>query len=326
MNLIAIIWIAGMLAPPAPPRARAPSAGPDLVPYVETRTTGAYVDWLAGSVGVIGRSRIFRDIARSQGYYEQTRLSADRDGQAKVISLLAEVPRDGGARLGEDADQLKRLEERVRRAPRGAVLSDTGPLFKVEQSHPLWGPGSILEMVLTAMPAPVPSPATTTAAKASMEGPAPAPGSSGASVTGLIVDARQVDRPAAALLPRILDEKGRVVFGIEVADRGRALESGLAAYVLAGPRGGEKAAAGARQGASPMRVRAISTIGATRADLVISTDDADQILKAAAEAPFLKECRVVVLMPAVPSHRAGRAPRPGASPPPATAPPGQKKP
>lgn len=319
------IWIAAALVMPCPAAAAGAAAGPGLLPYVETRASGAYVDWLEGRVGVIGRSRIFRDIEHSEAFYDQTRLSADRDGQGKVLDLLAEMPRDGGARLGADAALMVRFDARLKGAPPGAILRDRGRMFEVEQHYPLWGPGSILDLVLEATPEPAPSPAATTASAATMEGLSPAPESPGGSATGLIIDARDVESPTAALLPRILDDKGRLIFGVEVADRGRALQRGLAAYALTFTGDGERLP-GVRQGASPLRVRARSVTGATRADLVVSTADADLILKAAAASTFLRECRVVVLMPPAPALQPKPTQRPDINPPPATVPPDPKKP
>jgi hypothetical protein len=240
-------------------------------------------------------------------------MSAQLDGEGKVLALLANLPKDGGARLGEDHSLMEKITTGVKTAPRAPVLSDKGRFFDVDLQFPLWGGSSLIAMVLESVPRPAKPSGVTTA---SMANPAPAPRPSDGTVTGLIIDARKVERPGAALLPRIIDEKGRLVYGLETADLDRVQHGGLVLYAMIDPRLA-LTPVGARQGDRPMMVAAQSAAGATRADLVISTAEADRILKAASAASFLKECRVVVLMPPPPRPKAKPAPRPGLIPPPA---------
>ena len=146
--------------------------------------------------------------------------------------------------------------------------------------------------------------------------------------TGLVIDARHLqgaDLPSPAILPRVVDTGGRVVFGVDAADHEFARTYGLAVYQAPAPAGAREPSPG-REGDDPIQVMAVGERGDLRGDIVIEPESADRILKAAADAPFLEECRVVVLMPDSPRppavERPGRPPGPRVQPPPAR-PPGQ---
>lgn len=283
--------------------------------YVEARDTGAFANWLVGEVGVTGRSRIFRDIAHSEGYYDQTRFSAELDGRRKALELIKELPLDGSTRVGDEAQAFAVIEQGVmdRRGPRPPILRDRGRMFEVEIRYPLWGESSVLSAVLDATQPSNPTPGTTSTA---FDGPAPlsSPQTDQGGVTGLVVDARLIERPAAALLPRIVDENGRLVYGLETVDSERVRRSGLVIYSTPDLRTPEQYPE-QRIGPHAIRVNAQAVSGATRVDLVVAAGDADRILKAAASSDFLREGRVMILMP--PGRRVSPIPvqRPDINPP-----------
>jgi hypothetical protein len=131
--------------------------------------------------------------------------------------------------------------------------------------------------------------------------------------TGLIVDAGHLTgtdmAPVMALLPRIVDEGGRVVHDIAQADQDLARERGLVAYARETRPGAASPDPSSRTGDRPLRVTAVSAGGPGRTDIVIPAADADRVLEAAAVSPFLRDCRVTVLMPVPPLMPAVTRPR-----------------
>lgn len=109
--------------------------------------------------------------------------------------------------------------------------------------------------------------------------------------TGMVVDARGIQaRPAMS--PRIFDEDGKEIYGSVNVDREYALKQGMSGYAR------ELAAAqnNQRVTANPLIVKALKTSGAGKADLVISNADAQQIRSSEANAAFMKQCRVMIVL------------------------------
>src|SRR5262245_11400573 len=266
-----------------------PEAGP-LAAYIQTSQDGAYVDWLEGHVSVKGTAMVYRRIAQNKGFYAQAKTDATIQGQDRMLPLIAQIPRDGRTLLGSDAELKTKIHDRVTQEKPIEVLRDTGPVFEVLLKTPLWGADSLMNMVLGEPgPARIPQEVTTAGlpvipARPQSEAP-----------TGLIVDARGLEGASAAMLPRILDEKGHLIHGLDSADSAAVRDRGLVAYAIA-PFGVEPLSAGQRQGDRPMLVKAVSSAGATHADLVISQSDADRVAATTSSAEFLKQCHVIILL------------------------------
>ena len=270
--------------------------GQGLDAYLESGAEGAYLDWEEGFVQARGRAFISRDIKRSEIYYKQTRQAAIADGQAKALSTLGRIWLDSSTRLEENQELFKRVKKLMEDGSSTQIESDTGRVFEVVTKLSLRGENGIAALVLPR------------ASAASPRGAAP-PSAAG-SATGLVVDATGIGPVSTALLPRVIDENGRVVFGAETADPAVAQREGLVAYaVRAAPAQAAAAAesdvpepsmAGVRQGRAPIVVKARSAGGTGRADLVLSVADADRVLAADAAGMFLRDCRVLVVIPAQP--------------------------
>ncbi|MBW1988559.1 MAG: hypothetical protein JRI97_03340 [Deltaproteobacteria bacterium] len=108
--------------------------------------------------------------------------------------------------------------------------------------------------------------------------------------TGLLVDARGL-AAAPAMVPRILDEDGREVYGPAWVSREYAV-SGMCGYT----RDPDRAASHPRVGENPLTVKALSVRGEGRCDLVISNADAARLRGASENLSFLRRCGVVVLL------------------------------
>lgn len=107
--------------------------------------------------------------------------------------------------------------------------------------------------------------------------------------TGLIIDATGLAGLQPRKLMRIVDEKGRPVYGVEFADRNIQASKGLCAYFdMIVLRENEND----RVGNNPLKVKA-QRLSNENADIVIPNWAADEIRNNAID--FLKECRVIVV-------------------------------
>lgn len=111
--------------------------------------------------------------------------------------------------------------------------------------------------------------------------------------TGLIVDATGFGvRPALA--PRILVQgKDQELYGRVNIERSAAIRFGVVGYTDSIDKA---KALTERIGGNPMVVKAVAAAGAHNADVLLSVDDASEILAAEMKNGFLKECKVVFVV------------------------------
>lgn len=110
--------------------------------------------------------------------------------------------------------------------------------------------------------------------------------------TGLIIDARGTGA-IPALMPKIVDEDGREVYGSANISREWAVKWGMAGY----SRSPEQAQVFKdRLGTQPGMIKAMRATGNSRCDLVISNKDANSIRAAAKTSKILSDCRVIILV------------------------------
>ncbi len=113
----------------------------------------------------------------------------------------------------------------------------------------------------------------------------------GGANSGLIIDCSALSlRPA--LSPKVVDETGREVYGSANVSRDFAVQQGMMGYL----KSLDKAKANTRIGGNPIVIRAISTAGANKTDIVISNADAAKIMELSATLNFLRECRVIAII------------------------------
>jgi len=121
--------------------------------------------------------------------------------------------------------------------------------------------------------------------------PAPPAAPTGDVYTGMVVDARGIQaRPS--MVPKILDENGKEVYGSMNVDKEFAVQQGMSGYA----RDLTAAQSNPRVTNNPVSVKGIKTEGPGRADIVISNADADKIRGAADNMTFLKKCRVMIVL------------------------------
>jgi len=117
------------------------------------------------------------------------------------------------------------------------------------------------------------------------------PATPGQAYTGLIVDARGLGvRPA--MVPKILNEDGKEVYGSAWVNRDYAVREGMVGYL----KDPAAAQANPRVTDKPLMVKALKVTGDGRVDLVVTNADAAMLHGAAQNLSFLEKCRVIVLV------------------------------
>lgn len=117
------------------------------------------------------------------------------------------------------------------------------------------------------------------------------PGAAPATFTGIVVDARGTGaRPA--IFPKILDEEGKEIYAASMVDSDAFAQFGMSGYtreIMIGPRH-------PRVAPSALIIKALRALGAARADIVISKEDAQKIIAAPQSAGLFKQCRVMIVV------------------------------
>jgi len=109
--------------------------------------------------------------------------------------------------------------------------------------------------------------------------------------TGMIVNAKGLGvRPA--MLPKIVNEEGKEVYGTGYVSRDYAVAQGIVGY----SKDLEKASADTRVTATPLVVKGIASLGPTKTDVVISNEDASKIHALGSNLQLMQQCRVIILV------------------------------
>ena len=109
--------------------------------------------------------------------------------------------------------------------------------------------------------------------------------------TGLIIDARGVGaRPAMA--PKILDQNGNEVYGTGYVSREYAVQIGVVGY----EKDINRAKTNERVTDNPLVVKATKASGTNKSDIVISNQDAQNVVGAAKNLNFMENCKVMVIL------------------------------
>ncbi len=109
--------------------------------------------------------------------------------------------------------------------------------------------------------------------------------------TGLIVDARGTGAKPA-MVPLLVDESGKEVYGSVFVSREYAVQQGVCMYAsaLAHPEQHP------RVGPNPLVVKGLRTFVDRNCDIVISNADAAKLMDVSANLGFLKQCRVMIIL------------------------------
>lgn len=119
--------------------------------------------------------------------------------------------------------------------------------------------------------------------------PAPVPNATQRPVTGLIVDTRQIKNRRVTMLPRIVDETNRRIYGIEDRPPTAALNTELVQYTSSQDKAQQLA------GGNPLTVSAMRVDPYNPGHFVVSTADGSAIVSADATSEFLARGNVILL-------------------------------
>lgn len=145
------------------------------------------------------------------------------------------------------------------------------------------------------------------------------PGEEGA--TGLVIDARGLGvRPA--VFPSVVDDKGGVVYGPETVDRAAAEQNGMVQYRTL-PKGGSISSLFGpdvyvirpvsipplpREGRRPLKIKGMDKAGALKANIMISSEDAQKIRADGQMKGALGRSKVVIVTDPLIGGMEGRLP------------------
>jgi hypothetical protein len=109
--------------------------------------------------------------------------------------------------------------------------------------------------------------------------------------TGMVVDARGLGvRPAMA--PKIMNEDGKEIYGLDYVSRDFAVREGLVEYI----KDPTAAQTNPRVAENPLFIKVVKVSNESRVDLTISNADAALIQDIAQKSGLLEKCRVIVLV------------------------------
>jgi hypothetical protein len=109
--------------------------------------------------------------------------------------------------------------------------------------------------------------------------------------SGLIVDARGLSAKPA-MVPLLVDENGKEVYGSAFISREYAVQHGVCEY----GRSLEDSARQSRVAPKPLAIKGLRTFKERSCDIVISNTDAAKLRDASANLGFLKQCRVIIVL------------------------------
>ncbi len=116
-----------------------------------------------------------------------------------------------------------------------------------------------------------------------------------APVTGLVIDARGTGLQPA-LVPGILDEDGRQLYGEKYVSRESVVRWGMCRYFL----GLTAARRSPRVAGHPLVIRGLRAAGPGKTSVVINSSDAEKIRSASEVIALLRNCRVVIVLGGTP--------------------------
>jgi hypothetical protein len=249
--------------------------------YIAISNTGS-VDWSNGiieAVGVGGRPPNPVNEAQARALAER---SADISARNNLLELVRGIRIDSKTRVSDHigTGEISRedLEAMLRKAQVVDLSYHQDDEVKVTVTIKL--NGALADLILPKSILPI------TAVEQHR-----APGLKEASFTGLILDCRGFSLQPA-MVPRVVDEEGEVVYGPAFVSRDYAAERGVVCYM----RGLASAQIRPRVAPRPLVVRGIKTLKDRPSDIMISNADADKIRGVASNLSFLHQCKVVIVV------------------------------
>lgn len=252
---------------------------------VVLETAFGRIDWTAGVMQAEGKGVPEKGGENEAGVRALALRAATLDASRRLLALARSVRTEGTATVADFAAKsdlvLAKIEDMIRGAKvvRREYLSD-GTVV-VTLALPLYGGFS--QLVLPPGIQQI-EPVRPIYAKGATAIPAP-------SHTGMVVDVRGL-RVMPSLSPRIVDERGREVYGAAFVSREFAVQNRVSGYVR---KTGEGESFG-RAGEKPLFARGLRVAGEGRTDVVISNADAERLMEEPGNIAFMRECKVVMVL------------------------------
>ncbi len=275
---------------------REAQAGGSLLQTTRAPDGASRVDWEQGFLEAVGIATCDPATALNAADCYRRALTAARIlAYEKLAETLNGVAVDGQITIANELIENSELKTATRGLVRGARVTeqardetpDGSLLARVAVRLALYPTAEESTSVVGSLLPPI---LATGAQTLAIEPPAPLdmPGP----VTGLILDATGKEaRPA--LSPSVVVEAGGVLYGRSLADSAVASRIGLVAYTSGVDRARRLEH---RVGETPLVVTVVRADGPTKADLVVSTDDASLVAAADGENGFLHRCAVAVVL------------------------------
>ncbi|KPL20000.1 MAG: hypothetical protein AMJ92_00710 [candidate division Zixibacteria bacterium SM23_81] len=109
--------------------------------------------------------------------------------------------------------------------------------------------------------------------------------------SGLLVDARGLGLKSA-LAPKIVNQRGKTVYGVEFAKRSQSLKEGIVGYV----RDPNPTQNRERVGSNPLVIKGLRVQGPNRTDVVIDNANAATLHSMPEHLRFMEQCRVIIVL------------------------------
>ncbi len=270
----------------------------DYNPYIEKFTNGE-INWQEGFVTAKGKG-----LVPASGDVASAMRAADVDARGNLIKIMNEVRFDGENFIGDLPDAVIKLKGFIRGAEKisGGV---SGKFYEVELKAPIKGVTGLSAELSKASYGGMPD--GITGMKASLD-------SFGTDKTVVVIDVRGTGLNPA-IFPVIKSADGTVIYSRDTADPESLARNGMMSYVVSGdfspammrdagyedfvlaqaaPEKQEKRER--KRGYDTIEVQGSGSDGKLKANVVVSAEDAEKLVKADKDSSALKDCRVVVVM------------------------------
>lgn len=287
-RIVAIVVAVLSMGGAAPPSFSFPDTPENAAePFVEKVKDGA-IDWGSGVVSAWGRV-VDLDSPRFGEVSGQSRWGAEAAARERLLEIVRTLRADAQIRIGDRPEMVERVKQIVQGAKVIDQRQGRGRFFEVLVSLPLDGVDGLSPAIRRMT---MNEDSHTQGATADTDAGAHAKEPSPGSPTGIVIDARGTG-VAPGLLPRFVDEAGKVVASPDTVNVADLDARGMTAY---GHATGDVVAWQDRVGDRPLRIRAVASSGALKTDVVLGRADADRIRSDPEAVLRFRECRVVVLV------------------------------
>jgi hypothetical protein len=264
--------------------------------YVVAPTPDVRIDWTAGAVYARARVRLPRIAYANAGGFADgapratslteartmAREAAREQAGLQMMNALGRLPLDSRGFLADRMADDRELRDRLGELAERFVVRtrSTGEGYEtVELAMSFTGERGLYALLLRSLYASEPAPETDVRGQVD-------------AVSGLIIDVSELSEFQPSLEPRVYSDRGRLIYGPEIASRSCSVRRGLAVYHSSL----ERARQDRRAGANAYYVYAGGVTGANRSDIYLDAEDVERILGHESGRTALRRCAVTFVM------------------------------